>query len=254
MDILYIVGKGFSEWRDNELRYSLRSIAKNGKNIRKVFVVGYCPYWLNEETVTLLPLRDPVDGNKHANILRAIDYAINNSDIEEHFLISADDHYYVAPTDFDKYPIYWRGEELQTAPVKGRDKWYNTTLISTQECLSAMGLPTRMYCWHGNTHFNARLWKQKRMVLLRRLAVTLPEACEPTCLMLNYWQAVEPKTMPKIVERDDWKISVSDTTKSVADKIRRKECVTSTNVVGEALKEFLIREFPNPCKYERTPR
>lgn len=250
-DILYVVGKGFSEWDNNELRYSLRSIAKNGKNVGRVFVVGYCPYWLNEEHVTMLPLRDPADGNKHANILRAIDYAVQYSDIGEHFLLSADDHYYTKKTDFDKYPIIWRGEELQTEPVKGRDDWYNTTLISTQNVLAAMGLPTHMYCWHGNTWFNGRLWKQQRMELLRRLAVTMPQACEPTCLMLNYWEATEPGTMPKKVIRQDGKVSTKDEAEDVDRKIREKECVSSTTIVGRGLRERLQKEFPGKCIYER---
>lgn len=43
MDILYIVGKGRSLCDNKELRYSLRSLAKYGKNIDRIFVAGYCP-------------------------------------------------------------------------------------------------------------------------------------------------------------------------------------------------------------------
>ena len=57
MDILYVIGKG-SEWNNNELRFSLRSIAKYGKNIDRVFIVGYKPDFVSDE-VTFIPCDDP---------------------------------------------------------------------------------------------------------------------------------------------------------------------------------------------------
>lgn len=248
MDILYIVGKGFSEWKDNELRYSLRSIAKYGKNIRRVYVCGHTPYWLNEKEVTLLPLRDETN-NKHYNILHAIEYAVSHSDIADRFLYSSDDHYYTQPTDFDAYPVYWRGRELpETMPA--HSTWYQTTMKSTHDCLAAMGLPTRFYAWHGNTHFNKSLFNDQRMVLLRRLAQTMPEACDPSCLMLNYWLAVSPDTMPDHIAIQDGKIIPEDGVEAIAKRAKEKHVLTSTDAVGTGLRNWLQREFPKPCKYE----
>lgn len=253
MDILYVVGKGFSEWNDNELRYSLRSIAKYGKNVRRVYVVGYCPYWLNPDEVTLLPLRDE-GNNKHVNILRAIEYAIEHSDISEHFLYSSDDHYYVRETDFDNYPVYWRGHDLpETQPDK--PTWYQRTMKQTHDVLQAFGLPIRFYAWHGNTHFNTRLWKQQRMVFLRRLAQTMPDGCDPHCLMLNYWEAVEQITMPDRIVRTDGKIIVEDAGVTIERKIAEgKEVLSTTDIVGAGFRTWLQKEFPKYCKYENKPR
>lgn len=248
-DILYIVGKGFSDWRNNELRYSLRSIAKYGKGVGKVVVCGYCPYWLNTDEVLCLPLQDTTT-NKHYNITRCIDYAIEHGDLTERFLYSSDDHYYTQPTDFDKYPVYWRGYDLpDTMPEDAR--WYDITLKSTHDCLQAMGLPTRFYAWHGNTWFNTRLWQQQRMVLLRRLAQTMPEACDPTCLMLNYWSAVEPDSMPEQIVRKDGKVTSADTADKIDKAAKAKEVLTTTDAVGTAMRLWLQQHFNTPCKYER---
>ena len=57
MDILYVVGRG-STWNNNELKYSLRSIAKNGINVDRVFIVGYIPDFINREEVICLPFED----------------------------------------------------------------------------------------------------------------------------------------------------------------------------------------------------
>lgn len=250
VDVLYIVGKGFSDWRNNELRYSLRSLAKYGKNIRRVCIAGFIPYWVNTEVVHAIPVKDETH-NKHYNILHAIEEAVARDRMSERFLYSSDDHFYTQPTDFETYPVYWRGIELpDTMPENPR--WYDVTLKSTHDCLAAMGLPTRFYAWHGNTWFNARLFEQQRMVLLRRLAQTMPEACDPTCLMLNYWAAVEPDTMPELVARADGKVSPADTIESVARKAKAKEVISSTDAAGEALRLWLQREFPTPCIYERN--
>lgn len=249
-DILYVVGKGFSEWNDNELRYSLRALAKNGVNVGRVFVVGYCPYWLNTDEVICLPLKDKTE-NKHLNILEAIEYAIADGRIGEQFLYSSDDHYYVQPTDFDAYPVYWRGYDLPS-DIPDKPRWYDITMKSTHDVLAAFGLPLRFYAWHGNTWFNTRLWKQQRMKLLRVLAKTMPECCDPHCLMLNYWRAVEPKTMPKNVSREDSKISWANGMGTIEDAVKAKEVISSTDVVSGDLRTWLQKQFPKKCKYERS--
>lgn len=249
VDILYIVGKGFSDWHDNELRYSLRSIAENGRNVGRVFVCGYCPFWLNPDTVTLVPLRDE-DTRKHINILRAIEHAIDTQDISERFLYSSDDHYYVQPTDFETYPAYWRGRDIYNENVPQRD-WYKFTCKSTHDVLAAFGLPVRMYAWHGNTWFNTRLWQQQRMTFLRRMAQTMPEGCEPTCLMLNYWATVEPESMPQQVVRPDGKVTSAHTIDDIDRLAAEKEVLSSTDAVGATLRTWLQRRFPKKCKYEK---
>jgi hypothetical protein len=88
--------------------------------------------------------------------------------------------------------------------------------------------------------------------LLRRLAQTMPEACDPSCLMLNYWAAVEPATMPRIVKRADSKVGAADTMDDVRKRAQAKEVISSTDVAGAALRTWLQQEFPNTCIYERN--
>ena len=249
MDILYVVGKGFSDWRNNELRYSLRSIAKYGKNIDRVFIVGYIPYWVDEKQVTCLPFADPQPGNKHYNIMACIEHAVYNSDIAEHFLYSSDDHYYTQPVDFDKYPVYWRGYDLPTE-LCDNPRWYDVTLFSTYEVCNAFRLPTHFFAWHGNTHFCKSLFMSRRFELIRKLAQTMDEACEPSCLMLNYWRQAEPLTMPEMVKITDGKIS-TQTMEEIDIAADIKHVLTTTDAVGTQMRVWLQRRFPMPCKYER---
>lgn len=250
MDILYVVGKRLSGWNDNELRYSLRSIAKYGRNIGRVFIVGYAPAFVRRDSdeVVVVPFKDPTPDNKHYNILAAIEHVVYNTDIANRFLLSSDDHYYTQPVDFDAYPIYWRGHPIPETPNPRR--WYDATLNSTREVLQAFELPYMMYAWHGNTHFDKRIFTQPRMVLLRRLAQTMPEACEPSCLMLNYWRAVSPDTMPVHERITDGKIS-TQTQECIDMLAQQKHVLSTTDAVGGQMQAWLQKTFPNKCQYER---
>lgn len=237
MDILYIVGKGLSQWQDNELRYSLRSIAKYGRNIDRVYIAGFCPSFVNREAVTYIKVRDEVQGKKHHNILHCILEAVRLSDIGNDFLYSSDDHYYIRPTDFDSYPFFCKG----VLPEKGSGQ-YQHSLQETRELLETCGLPFLNYSWHGNTHFRRDLIESPRFQKLCKFASLTEEGVEPTCLMLNYWQAVEG--FP-ITEREDYKSSDEDLEKN------GRECISSAAVLdGHSLADFLRAEFPNKCKYE----
>jgi hypothetical protein len=116
--------------------------------------------------------------------------------------------------------------------------------------LEAFSLPVTFYAWHGNTWFNTRLWKQSRMVLLRRLAKTMPSCCDPSTLMLNYWKAVEPDTMPKEVVRKDEKVG-AQSLEDIRKMANAKEVLSTTDAVASDMRTFLQQTFKTPCKYER---
>ena len=49
-DVVYPIGQG-SSWKNNELRFSLRSIEKYGINVGKLFIVGELPDFLLGEDI-----------------------------------------------------------------------------------------------------------------------------------------------------------------------------------------------------------
>ena len=51
MDILYIVKGGATGGTDDELRCSLRSLARYGRGVGRVFVAGGPPAWLSDAVV-----------------------------------------------------------------------------------------------------------------------------------------------------------------------------------------------------------
>ena len=49
VDLVYPLNKLCSHWRNQELRYSLRSVEKFVKNYRNIYIIGDKPKYLNGE-------------------------------------------------------------------------------------------------------------------------------------------------------------------------------------------------------------
>ena len=92
--ILYIVGTG-SKNCDWELRWSLRSLDKYALDDVEPVVVGNVPEWFAGDA---LPCSDKFD-RKEKNINRKIMKAIEAKLVEGEFQISADDHFWIRPTE-----------------------------------------------------------------------------------------------------------------------------------------------------------
>lgn len=246
MDILYVIGRG-SDWNNNELRYSLRSLEKFGRNIGRVFIVGYCPDFINKAVVTFIPCEDEYDA-KHKNILRCIEKAVATSDIADDFLLSSDDHFYIRETDFDNYPIFRKG--VLPAYVKPDDKHheYTQSLVSTSMVLKAAGLTAHNFSWHGNTHFNKSLFRDPQFEAMCDLSFAMTGGCEPTCLMLNFALAKRPFDW---VDRHDRKYGDETTKAEFENGLGERECFScSSNVMRTYCATYLQQTFPDKSKYE----
>lgn len=244
MDILYVVGRRLSQWNDNELRYSLRSIEKNGINVGRVFIAGYCPPFVDRSKVVFVKVRDETSV-KHYNIMHAIEEAVRETDIGDEFLYSSDDHFYIKPTDFDRYPFYWRGVML---PRVAKTE-YQRTLVSTRKLLECCGLPTFHLAWHGNTHFKRSLFESERFRLIREFSYLMPDGCEPTCLMCNYW--LKQDVNLELTERPDCKFDRGTSVEEFEMRIKDREVVSCTDGIERSvLAEYLQRTFPKKCRFE----
>ena len=93
MDAVYLVKPGDD---NEELRYSLRSLAKNMTYIDRVFIAGYCPAWVrNVETIDLEPLEDKFD-----NQFQSLRAACADDRISDDFALLNDDHFALVQMDF----------------------------------------------------------------------------------------------------------------------------------------------------------
>lgn len=246
MDILYVVGTG-SKWNDNELRYSLRSIAMYGRNIDRVYIVGHKPDFVSNY-VHYIPCDDPYV-RKHKNILHKVKSAINKSDIGNHFLISSDDHFYLHEVDFDNLPVYYIFEQIRhnLTPEEAKSH-YNRSLDDTYNMLSRYELPVYQTNPHCNTHFRTDLYRRNQYLFDE--AMSLVYGGEMNCIMGNLMIAngAQPVAYKDSkLELEKWKED-----KLREERLKDIECFSISDKslqwgIGDVIKSL----YPNKCKYER---
>ena len=248
MDIIYILGKG-SKHDNIELRMSLRSICKYGRNIGRVIVAGYPCDWLSDEVVKV-PIEDKY-GRKHLNIVNCIETLADKGIVEGEFLYSSDDHFYVKPVDFDNYPVYFKGLALRnTARLGERCYGYHLSLKQTRELLERHNLPVINYEQHCNTHINARIFRDYKDIIHE--SYQLDRGSPPTTLAMNIWRTL-PDGPKEIVKRGDIKVNYARTVAEIRSLIGNSECfsIGDSAFAMPALMEFFKREFPDKCRFEK---
>lgn len=244
MDILYIVGTG-SKWDNNELRYSLRSIEKYGRNIGRVFIVGHKPDFVSDE-VTYIPCKDKYN-RKHKNILYKVITAIEKSDISKHFIVSSDDHFYTREVDFDNFPVYYQARVIQTEPGEGKKRNnYHRSLEDTKAMLERWGLPTYQTNPHCNTHFDADVYRLYFPLFSEALAKEY--GGEMNCLMGNILIHNGAKPQRFI----DKKIGAFADAADLINQIGDVECFSiSDEAILCGVGGYLQTMYPNKSKYEK---
>ncbi|MBO7693025.1 MAG: hypothetical protein J6Y28_09650 [Acholeplasmatales bacterium] len=244
MDILYVLGH-HSKWEDNELRYSLRSLEKYGKNIDNMYLIGYNPGFLSDK----INILDYTDTYKHIqkqkNILKAICYAVDYFKLDE-FLYSSDDHFYIKETDFDNYPYFSRGE-LSKNPDTIKAVVYRKSLKDTRNILEHNGYTYYNFSQHGNTHMSKQAIYYAKLIIEKSYSTLY--GCEPTCILLNV--LYKYKKFP-IIQREDVKIFKDFTTKEdLLNRLGDREVFSISNeTLKVGMKECLQELFPYKSKYE----
>lgn len=141
IDIVIPLGKG-SQWENNELRYSLRSLEKFGRNVGKVFVVGEMPKFIKasaringwsgqvfENTVTYIPHVDKYGHER--NIMEKVLAACKDERVSDNFLFWNDDFFLTDFIDCENYPNYYHGTLEQRASERLKSDGYGISIRNT---------------------------------------------------------------------------------------------------------------------------
>jgi len=92
LDFVYILGTQ-SQWQNNELRYSLRSLRHVPH--RRVVIIGECPSWVRN--VLHIPAADPTT-HKIINAQHKLRIACETPEVSEDFVLMNDDFFFLQPT------------------------------------------------------------------------------------------------------------------------------------------------------------
>lgn len=158
MDVVYIVREGEA---NEELRYSLRSVAANFPH-RQVVIAGYIPTWVRG--VRRIPVDQSRILTKYGKAEANWQAAMNTADVSEDFIIFNDDFFVMQPVTELK-PLH-RGnlDEIiafyQTARGTGA---YANNMANTRDLLKKLGLSEGLvsYAVHAPMQMN----KLRRKIL-----------------------------------------------------------------------------------------
>lgn len=242
-DVVYVLGTG-SNWNNNEIRFSLRSLEKYGLNVGKVFVVGELPAFL-EGRVIHLPCPDnyPPSVNADGNIARKVLVACLDSRLSDDFLFINDDHILLSPVILADIPAYHKGDMNLFPDAYWLANYWRSRLRRTMETLSGKGCTAFHYDCHTPVIFNKTLFP--------RVMAQFPigEGIGLTMKSL-YCNVVSPSNSVQLTTE---KKTVFLHYSEEQLKIRLAGCsLMSFNDCGlnDPLRSWLYARFPNPSRWE----
>lgn len=219
VDIVYPLSNK-SVWKNNELRYSLRSLEKFAVNLGRVFVVGSKPEWLTN--VVHIPMTDSFRRNKDANIIKKVRAAIA-AGCTERFIFASDDQFLLTHADFQTLPATY-GKTHRIGSRRGR--WW-ARMDRTFEYLSSRN--------RKNVFYDTHLFQPHSASEFERIVSGTPYwrgigFCINT-LVMNLYDSVHPFPDSSV--------------RGVLMRGYDNDTLNRTN-----LKEMFASNFPNKSRYE----
>jgi hypothetical protein len=137
-----------STQKNLELRYCLRSIEKYLSGVGDIFIVGYCPDWV--QNVIHIPFdEDSRNRFRDRNIMSKMMIVCNDERVSDDFLMVHDDHFLLADYEAGEFPYYHCGHMV---PGQGQ---YGETKRNTEHLLCVLsGIPILNYDAHCPILFN----------------------------------------------------------------------------------------------------
>ena len=145
-DLIYPVGTG-SHWDNNELRYSLRSVAQNLRGVGKVWIVGERPEWLRG--VEHISVQDKWGkANPTANTLSKV-LAACDAGISERFIYMNDDFFIMRPMQAENIQPLYKNDLTEWPPSYWNKHPWRQRMLKTMKLLQSTGLKTLCFDIHA---------------------------------------------------------------------------------------------------------
>lgn len=228
----------YSAGENEELKYTLRSIEKNVKNYRDIWIVGHLPEWIHN--VRHIPFSDAESPKfKDKNIRDKFLAASINLNVSENFLATNDDIYVIDEIDATDYLYFYKGGILSS--IDGNKGNYKKVMTNTYNFLVRRGFAAKNFDTHCPIIYNKELFKQS--VGSVDYSVPYGYGVKSLYCALN---RVEPYFMP------DCKIRSNITKEEVISKVSGRDVFsTYDDVMDSGVGEYLSEMFPEMSRYEK---
>jgi hypothetical protein len=259
LDIVYIFRH--SQHGDEELRYSLRSVARHMNWVRQVWVFGDRPAWLSSDTRYIQHVAHDqvawIDGFKTPvkNMFLMLYLIALLPDVEADFLLFCDD--YILLQDLTpEMAIRKRAlQDLDAIPQSRGKGLFKETLWRTYDLLKRLGYPRINYEVHVPLHHKKR-WILDAVRDFRDY-LTEDRFYGPLChlTIFNHVQKREPFVPVYLAEEGKYagfhfkQFPYEEIRAKCADKVFLN---FDDDAYDANMQRFLAETFPDPCVYEAT--
>ncbi len=247
MDLVYIVK---AEEKNEDLRYSLRSVAKFVPH-DKIWIIGYKPSWVTN--VEYIPVAQNL-GSKWKNSVNNIIQACQCDNISDNFILMNDDFFAIKPIENLEESVNLSLGDMSNIVSKHKkkkvDSNWGKAFVYIDQLLESLGVE-RPYC-NYETHTPMMINKKKYLE-----AMNLPEvkAFMKTSKVLHKrslygnLNKIETKTLSKDVKLFQKKDDTLERAK-ICDWISVYDGQVG-NFKFTKLNNMLYTLFPDPCEYEK---
>lgn len=157
IDLVYPLNKQCSHWRNEEIRYSLRSVEKFVKNYRDIYIIGDKLQYLNDKIVHIQHNDDPAHG-KERRIMEKFKFACSVDEISDKFVMMNDDYFFIKEVDVQNLPYYHKGELLYA--INKQKGLYKHSLSNTYNVLTKRGLNSKHFDLHYPCVYDKKLFPE----------------------------------------------------------------------------------------------
>lgn len=238
IDVVIPLGRG-SRWNDRELRFCLRALEANFRDLGQVWLIGECPPWC--VNVCHIRMPDLFASNKDANLISKILVACYQSDFSETFLRVSDDEILLKPMSAGQLQPFHQG------PIRSPkgNRWHQR-LKRTGKWLR----DTRRTDWNYDSHIPAPMYRDT----FRRIFARAPYKQDPgltidstyfNCCGLDEHRSLPRGMRVRLTRRVDDPVIYLRTLQN------RTFANLTDRAVCPALEAALTEMFPNPSTYER---
>jgi hypothetical protein len=244
IDVVYVIGKG-SNWGDNELRFSMRSISKNGSGIRNVFIVGECPEYL--KNIIHIPAVDIFDPavNADGNIITKVFAACRDKRLSENFLFINDDHLVLKPMYIAAIPAFHKGSMDTFREDYWNLNYWRKRLKLTKDVLLVNHLP----CFHYDCHIPMVMNKEK----FKTVTAGFDYKSGIGLTMKSLYGNAVYGTGGTVLAGQKKTIFKHYKLQGIDKRILGAQFISfNDHGLNDSLKWWLIDQFPNKCKYENS--
>lgn len=149
IDIVYVLGTG-SNWNNNEIRFSLRSIEENLRGVGNVFIIGEKPDFI-KNVIHIQHHDEYGPSNADGNIIHKILRAIQDDRLSDRFLFINDDHLILQPIEASEVPFFHKGDLTDETLYPEKyfcNNYWRKRLGRTRDVLKFKGLPALHFDCH----------------------------------------------------------------------------------------------------------